>query len=641
MPHRQRRPIGEPGNLVEEDPTPPPKLVIMGGPGCGKGSLSRAIINKFGVVHVSVGDILREHVANETEFGAQVKGYLREGRLVPDELAINIVRDRLHQDDVKERGYILDNFPRTGDQAEAMIDIGIIPDKFIYIDVPELTLLERCLGRMNDPETGDIYHERYAPPPDDPAVQARLVRRDDDADEAVVARRMELFNENVESVLDMFESIKREFDGEQKLELLTQDVCAFIKPDAPLYAKAAARPAVTSAEAIRAAYAARQEEEDGPAPREPAPEGEGEGEGAAEGEADGAAGAEAEAEEAAEAAEPAREWDGWRGVEGAKGDAYRGAVVDSILTDCLGARFDARRDALRVERMTWRLTAEHAIKAMDALVSIHTMAFDAGGSAAGAAWAPGDEPAGAPMDSWGRGAVPLKKRAKPLSEELLAQGSKEMRSRPGSSSSRGSRASRASRVSRGYGTGAPPPGAAKKKAPKPPPEEVKARTPTAAEMEEERLRAVLKAKQDAAAAKARRAREYKAEVEKLEKLTKGMAHRGQQFTMDDAGNMIMVNPVAGDKLPAPLVGTRAAMGPSPAPPPDPAFSSKPGGDTKAMAAGLTYFHPSDTVQPPAVESHRLVEGVTLVEGSQTRAGPARERDALHMTRREYTALLET
>ena len=419
MPHRQRRPIGEPGNLVEEDPTPPPKLVIMGGPGCGKGSLCRTIINKFGVVHVSVGDILREHVANETEFGAQVKGYLREGRLVPDELAINIVRDRLHQDDVKERGYILDNFPRTGDQAEAMIDIGIIPDKFIYIDVPELTLLERCLGRMNDPETGDIYHERYAPPPDDPAVQARLVRRDDDADEAVVARRMELFNENMESVLDMFESIKREFDGEQKLELLTQDVCAFIKPDAPLHAKAAARPAVTSAEAIRAAYAARQQEEDGPAPREPAPEGEGEGEGAAEGEAapgeaDGAAGAEAEGEAAAEAAEPAREWDGWRGVEGAKGDAYRGAVVDSILSDCLGARFDARRDALRVERMTWRLTAEHAIKAMDALVSIHTMAFDAGGSAAGAAWAPGDEPAGAPMDSWGRGAVPLKKRAKPV-----------------------------------------------------------------------------------------------------------------------------------------------------------------------------------------------------------------------------------
>ena len=100
MPHRQRRPIGEPGNLVEEDPTPPPKLVIMGGPGCGKGSLCRTIINKFGVVHVSVGDILREHVANETEFGAQVKGYLREGRLVPDELAINIVRDRLLQVDV-------------------------------------------------------------------------------------------------------------------------------------------------------------------------------------------------------------------------------------------------------------------------------------------------------------------------------------------------------------------------------------------------------------------------------------------------------------------------------------------------------------------------------------------------------------
>ena len=377
--HVLRRPTAGPDSLVQEDPTPPPKIVIMGGPGCGKGTVSRAIIEKFGVVHISVGDILREHIANETEFGSQVAHYVCEGRLIPDELAINIVRERLERPEVKEKGYILDNFPRTGDQAEAILDLGIIPEKFLFIDVPELTLLERCRGRLTDQETGMIYHDRFAPPPEDPVILARLVKREDDQDETTVVRRLELFMENMESVLDIFDDIKHEFEGEQKIETLIRDVLAYIKPDAPLYARAAARPAITSADAVRAAYAARQEEVDGPAPKPPAPESP-EGEEpvaptpdapAAEGEAAVQEGEAAGGEVAAEAVKP--EWKGWKGVEGAVGDEYRRAVMDSILGECLGERFDERRDRIRMDRLTFHLAAEHAIQAMDSLIAVNPL----------------------------------------------------------------------------------------------------------------------------------------------------------------------------------------------------------------------------------------------------------------------------
>ncbi|EKX50882.1 hypothetical protein GUITHDRAFT_66699, partial [Guillardia theta CCMP2712] len=191
------------GALVIEEKPPPPRLIIMGGPGCGKGTICRALVQQFGVVHISVGDVLREEIAKGSEIGKQIEEHLKEGRLVSDELALSIVRDKVSQPEVQQHGWLLDNFPRTTEQAEAMVELGIIPEKFIYIEVPDNILLERCLGRMVDPVTGDIYHSHFRPPPDDPEVKARLIRRLDDNSEAV-ERRLEAFQENMDSVLEIF-----------------------------------------------------------------------------------------------------------------------------------------------------------------------------------------------------------------------------------------------------------------------------------------------------------------------------------------------------------------------------------------------------------------------------------------------------
>eukprot|EP00961_Rhodomonas_salina_P242620 3277341-Rhodomonas_salina.1 len=203
-----------PGALVTEDPNPPPKLIIMGGPGCGKGTLCKKIVDKMGVTHISVGDILRQHVEDGSDLGMQVREYLQVGRLIPDELAIDIVFDHLNRPEVQQTGWLLDNFPRTQDQVDAMMELQVIPDKFIFIDLPESTLLERCKGRLFDPVTENIYHETLYPPPDDEAVQARLVRREDDTNEEALTRRLDLYHENIEGVLDYLEDLKREFDGE-------------------------------------------------------------------------------------------------------------------------------------------------------------------------------------------------------------------------------------------------------------------------------------------------------------------------------------------------------------------------------------------------------------------------------------------
>eukprot|EP00286_Rhodomonas_abbreviata_P010470 CAMPEP_0181335336 /NCGR_PEP_ID=MMETSP1101-20121128/26774_1 /TAXON_ID=46948 /ORGANISM="Rhodomonas abbreviata, Strain Caron Lab Isolate" /LENGTH=257 /DNA_ID=CAMNT_0023445443 /DNA_START=83 /DNA_END=853 /DNA_ORIENTATION=- len=248
-----------PGALVTEDPVQAPKLVIMGGPGCGKGTLCREIVKKFGVCHISVGDILRQHVEEKTELGLQVNEYLMNGRLVPDELAIDIVFDHLNRPDIQATGWLLDNFPRTQDQAEAMMDLQVFPEKFILIDVPDSTLIERCVGRLTDPVTGQIYHEKFLPPPSDPEILARLIRRKDDNEEAI-QRRLELYHENMEGVLDFLEDMKKEFDGEQSADILKREVCAYIKPDAPLYARCSTLPAIVTGDDVREAFKNREEE---------------------------------------------------------------------------------------------------------------------------------------------------------------------------------------------------------------------------------------------------------------------------------------------------------------------------------------------------------------------------------------------
>jgi len=189
-----------------------PKIIIAGAPASGKGTQCEFIVEKFGVVHISTGDALRAQVKEGTDLGKLAKEYMDKGGLVPDEVMIGIVKSRLAESDCKEKGWLLDGFPRTGVQAQAMEDAGIKADKFLLLNVPDDVLIERCVGRRSDPETGKIYHLKFNPPPADPEVQARLVHRSDDTEEAMV-KRIEQYKNNVEAIRGFYKPITMEFDG--------------------------------------------------------------------------------------------------------------------------------------------------------------------------------------------------------------------------------------------------------------------------------------------------------------------------------------------------------------------------------------------------------------------------------------------
>jgi adenylate kinase len=204
-----------------------PKIIIAGAPASGKGTQCEFIVEKFGVVHISTGDALRAQVAAGTELGKLAKECMDKGALVPDDVMIGIVKSRLAEDDCKERGWLLDGFPRTGQQAQAMADLGIAAEKFILLNVPDSVLIERCVGRRSDPVTGKIYHLTFNPPPDDAEVQKRLVHRSDDTEEAMV-KRIEQYKKNVDAIKGFYKDITQEFDGVGDKMKLADDVATFI-----------------------------------------------------------------------------------------------------------------------------------------------------------------------------------------------------------------------------------------------------------------------------------------------------------------------------------------------------------------------------------------------------------------------------
>ncbi|MFS7981913.1 putative adenylate kinase [Helianthus anomalus] len=155
--------------------------MISGAPASGKGTQCEMIVQKFGLVHISTGDLLRSEVAAGSEIGNQAKEYMNSGRLVPDEVVTTMVIGRLSRDDAKEKGWLLDGFPRSFAQAQSLEKMKI-PDIFIALDVPDEILIDRCVGRRLDPETGKIYHIKNFPPETE-EVKARLITRADDTEE--------------------------------------------------------------------------------------------------------------------------------------------------------------------------------------------------------------------------------------------------------------------------------------------------------------------------------------------------------------------------------------------------------------------------------------------------------------------------
>lgn len=166
------------------------KLIIMGAPGAGKGTQAARISRHLSIPAISTGDILREAIAAGTEMGEQAKSYIDRGHLVPDEVMIGIIKDRLAQEDCKN-GYILDGFPRTIPQAEALDAMGADINKVLSLEVSDDRIVERMSGRRVCPKCGATFHMDHNPPKVAGICDkcgAELIRRKDDAPETVAAR---------------------------------------------------------------------------------------------------------------------------------------------------------------------------------------------------------------------------------------------------------------------------------------------------------------------------------------------------------------------------------------------------------------------------------------------------------------------
>ena len=165
-------------------------LLIMGLPGAGKGTQAAKIVERFNVAHISTGDMFRAAIANQTEMGVLAKSYIDKGELVPDQVTNGIVKERLSQDDIKQTGFLLDGYPRTIEQANALdktlAELGIELEGVINIEVNPDCLLERLSGRIIHRQTGETFHKVFNPPAD--YKEEDYYQREDDKPETVKRR---------------------------------------------------------------------------------------------------------------------------------------------------------------------------------------------------------------------------------------------------------------------------------------------------------------------------------------------------------------------------------------------------------------------------------------------------------------------
>ena len=181
------------------------KLILLGAPGAGKGTQAEIISERLSVPTISTGNIIRAALKAQTEMGVKAKEFIDKGLLVPDDVVIGIVRDRLKEDDCKN-GFILDGFPRTVPQAQALDDMGIEIDKVIDIHVPDEKIVQRLSGRRVCGGCGASYHLLYKKPEKDGVCNscgAQLVQRTDDREETVL-ERLKVYHEQTEPLVDYY-----------------------------------------------------------------------------------------------------------------------------------------------------------------------------------------------------------------------------------------------------------------------------------------------------------------------------------------------------------------------------------------------------------------------------------------------------
>lgn len=202
-------------------------LLIMGLPGAGKGTQAAKIVEEFGVAHISTGDMFRAAMANQTEMGTLAKSFIDKGELVPDEVTNGIVKERLAESDIAEKGFLLDGYPRTIEQAHALdqilVDLGLELDGVINIEVDPSCLLERLSGRIIHRETGETYHKVFNPPAD--YKEEDYYQREDDKPETV-KRRLDVNIAQGEPIIAHYRELGlvSDIQGNQDIEDVFADV---------------------------------------------------------------------------------------------------------------------------------------------------------------------------------------------------------------------------------------------------------------------------------------------------------------------------------------------------------------------------------------------------------------------------------
>jgi adenylate kinase len=210
-------------------------IVLLGPPGAGKGTQAQLIAEKLNLAHISSGDLFRENLKKETELGRIAQGYISRGDLVPDDVTIAMIRERLSRPDCKE-GALLDGFPRTPAQAEALAEMLVAFKgevvKVPYISVPAEVLIDRLGGRWTCPKDGQVYHVKFNPPKTAGHCDlcgSELYQRDDDKAETV-ARRIKVYFEQTAPLIEYYreKQLLAEIDGTQPIEKVSEQLMAVI-----------------------------------------------------------------------------------------------------------------------------------------------------------------------------------------------------------------------------------------------------------------------------------------------------------------------------------------------------------------------------------------------------------------------------
>jgi len=200
--------------------------VLFGPPGAGKGTQAEIIVEMTGKPQISTGDMLRSAVSQGTELGLEAREYMEAGKLVPDQVIIGLIEDRLSEPDASN-GVLFDGFPRTIPQAEALSEITEV-SAVISIEVPDEDIVDRIVGRRMDPETGEIYHVSFKPPP--PELSNRLVQRKDDNEETV-RMRLAAYHDQTKPLGDWYGNmgILSSVDGTGTIQEVSQSIANAVR----------------------------------------------------------------------------------------------------------------------------------------------------------------------------------------------------------------------------------------------------------------------------------------------------------------------------------------------------------------------------------------------------------------------------